>query len=57
MINTLEFDFGGWRSFIGRAGSNLLFRKEKAGSILTDVVNYLLRTTRGVAVGLILLFL
>ena len=35
----------------------LLFRKEKAGSILTDVVNYLLRTTRGVAVGLILLFL
>ena len=35
----------------------LLFRKEKAGSILSDVVNYLLRTTRGVAVGLILLFL
>ena len=35
----------------------LLFRKEKAGSILTDVVNYLLRATRGVAVGLILLFL
>ena len=35
----------------------LLFTKEKAGSILTDVVNYLLRTTRGVAVGLILLFL
>ena len=35
----------------------LLFTKEKTGRILTDVVNYLLRTTRGVAVGLILLFL
>ena len=49
MVSTAEFNYGGWRSFAGKGSIYLLF--------ISDIVNFLFKTSGGETQGLILLFL